>query len=328
MTEETINEIIIKYLTDESSTEEDKELLTWLSGSEDNRKLFRSLKDAYDLGQFENHIIKSDTAAEWKKLLRQIQSVEKPAYPVILFRKIGRYAAIFILGLLFMKVADVVFTKNMRQKEFITRIETGKGERSKITLPDNSVVWLNACSSISYDQNFGKQTRKINMKGEAYFNVRKDVSKPFLVCSDSLTCRVTGTSFNLHSFDNDDITSLVLIEGAITLEFRNYSTEVRPGELIEFDKTAWKISRHQADMTFHTSWRFGELMFEKITFEELAKRLERNFRVTFVFENDAMKKETFGGTFRYYDSLETILKVISTGTPVKYQIEKDIVYIK
>ena len=328
MVEEKIYLIIVKYLTKESSTEEEEELLAWLMQSEDNRQSFRSLKDAYDLGQFENHNINSETSAEWEKLLRKIKPAVKSTLIINLYRNIWRYAAVFILGLICMKAVELFFVDRHVKKEFTTRIETGKGERSKVTLPDNTVVWLNACSSISYDQDFGKRTRRINMKGEAYFDVRKDISKPFLVCADSFTCHVTGTSFNLYSFDNDTIASLVLISGTVNFKFRDYSTEVKPGELIEFDKTTGKIKRNEVNTVFHTSWRFGELMFEKITFEELAKRLERNFNVRFVFENDVLKKKSFGGTFRYYDSLETILKVIAAGTPVKYTIDKDIVYIR
>ncbi len=328
MTEEKLHMFMVRYLTKEASAEEEKELLAWLSQNEENRQLFRSLKDAYDLGQFETHLKSSDTAVEWEKLLRQIKSAARPTRTISPFRKILRYAAIFVLGLLCMKTIDVFIIKKPAAKEFITRIETGKGERSKITLPDSTVAWLNACSAISYDQDFGKKTRKIDMKGEAYFDVRKNIAKPFLVCADSLTYRVTGTSFNVYSFDNDNITNLVLVEGSVVLEYGNYSTEVKSGELIEFDKTARKIYRQQTNTALYTGWRQGELMFEKMTFEELAKRLERNFKVTFVFENETVKKESFGGTFRHYDSLETILKVICTSTPIKYKIEKDVVYIR
>jgi ferric-dicitrate binding protein FerR (iron transport regulator) len=330
MTEEKTYTLIVKYLTKESSTEEEKDLLAWLSQSEENRKIFRSFKDAYDLGQFENHLKGSDTTAEWKKLLRRMKPAAKPVITFNPFRKVLRYAAIFVLGLLCMKVIDMFFVKKQPAavNAFITRVETGKGERSKVTLPDSTVVWLNACSSISYDHDFGNQTRKIHIKGELFFDVRKDISKPFLVCTDNLNYRVTGTSFNVYSFDNDDIESLILVDGTVTLELGNYKTEVKPGEHIEFNKTARKISRHQTNVAIYTGWRFGELMFEKMTFEELAKRLERNFNITFVFENEKVKKESFGGTFRHYDSLETILKVISISTPIKYKIEKDTIYIR
>ena len=331
MIEEHINILIIKYLTKEASAKEEAELLDWLSQHESHQQSFRSLKDAYDLGQLENHLKTSDTVIEWKKLLSRIKQSEKPARTISPLYHVVRYVAIFIVGLVCMKMVDIYIMKQRPSpvaKEFITKIETGKGERSKVTLPDSTTVWLNACSSITYNQDFGGQTRKVEMQGEAYFDVCKNISKPFLVCANSLTYRVTGTSFNVYSFDNDNTASLVLVEGSVILEYANYSTEIKPGELIEFNKTTRKIVRQQSNTSLYTNWRFGELMFEKMTFEELAIRLERYFNVTFVFENEKIKRETFGGTFRHYDSLETILKVISTSTPIKYKIEKDVVYIR
>lgn len=330
MNEEGIHILIVKYLTKGSSTAEEEELLAWLLQNEEHRKVFRSLKDAYDLGQFEKHIKNSDTVAEWKKLLSRTKFAVKPNLTMSLFRKISRYAAIFVLGLLCMKIAYMFFEKKgvVQVAELITKVETGIGERSKVTLPDSTEVWLNVCSSISCDQNFNNTLRKVDIRGELYFDVHKDVSKPFLVCTESLSYLVTGTSFNVYSFHNENIESLVLIEGAVTLRYENNSIEVKQGELIEFNKNTKEIRRQQIDTDLYADWRLGKLMFENMAFEELVKHLERNFNVTFVFENERVKKELFGGTFRQHDPLETILKVISASAPIWYTIKKDTVYIR
>ena len=318
---------MVKYLTKVASAEEEAELLEWLSQGEDNRKQFRSLKDAFDLGQFEFLVKSSDTEAEWKKLLRKIKPAEKPIF--VISRKILRYAAVFVLGLLCMKAVESFLNKEQTAiHHFTAQVETGKGERSKITLPDNTTVWLNACSSISYDYDFGKQTRTVFLNGEAFFDVHKDASTPFVVSTENMTCRVTGTLFNVYAFGNDNIESVVLVDGAVTIEIGDYSIDVNPGELFEFDKETRRISSQQTNTDIHTGWRYGELMFEQMSFEELAKRLERNFYVTFVFENESVKRKSFGGTFRQYDSLETILKVISASAPIRYSIERDTVYIR
>ncbi len=330
MTSEKIHTLIVKYLTGEASADESEELSAWLSESAENRNTFRSMKDAFDLGRFETDVKNADTPAEWRKLRKRIApSAEKPVRRINPFREAMRYAAIFVLGLLCMKAADLLRTDTPPEPEkFVTRVETGKSERTKVILPDSTVVWLNACSSISYDQDFGNETRKVDLKGEAFFEVRHNTGKPFLVHADDLTYRVTGTSFNVYSFDNDNIASLVLVEGSVLLEYGDYVTKIAPGELVEFDKTARKIYRKQTDTAFYTGWRFGELAFEKMKFEELAQRLERNFNVVFKIQNEKVKKQSFGGTFRHYDSLETILQVIGTSTRIKYHIEKDTVYIR
>mgnify|MGYP000065608116 FL=1 len=104
--------------------------------------------------------------------------------------------------------------------------------------------------------------------------------------------------------------------------------KLRPGEVLVYNKTQAKITHKKLISSSYTAWRYGEMFFDKMTFEDLTRRLERNFNVKFKFENQKIKKESFGGSFRKYESLETIMRVISTSTPVKYRIEKDTVYIK
>lgn len=166
------------------------------------------------------------------------------------------------------------------------------------------------------------------MRGEAFFDVEKDPSKPFIVHTEPFTFRVTGTSFNVYAFDEEDEISFALIEGSVTAEKGTYMEKLRPGEVLVYDKTQAKISHRKLISSSYTAWRYGEMFFDKMTFEDLTRRLERNFNVKFKFENQKIKKESFGGSFRKYESLETIMKVISTSTPVKYRIEKDTVYIK
>jgi ferric-dicitrate binding protein FerR (iron transport regulator) len=316
-------------MTGAASEEDEAALFTWLSESEENKRTFRAMKDAYDLGRFETDMSESRSDSEWQKLLHRIRPEVKQAVQGKRFlRMTMRYAAIFVLGLLCMKLADIFRESPDHDATIaITRIETGKGERTKIFLPDSSVILLNSCSSISYDQSFGEKTRNIELTGEAFFEVYPAKSKPFLISTGDLRFRVTGTSFNICSYDNENTVSLVLEKGGVTFEHDGLSAKIKPGELVEFDKATRQTTRKKVDTGFYTRWRSGELVFEKMTFAELTRKLERNFNVTFVFRNEQMKNVTFGGTFRHYDSLATIMKVISTSTPFRYKIEKDTIYI-
>ena len=321
---------IVNHLGGKASPEEEKRLLEWLEQSEENRKQFRSLKDAYDLGQFENNVKDARTQAQWKKLYMRIQAdgFRRKARRRKTAAAALRYAAVFIVGVMLSALGYYMVERFADSEPELTLIETGVGERSKITLPDNSVVWLNSCSSVTYDRSFGKKSRDIDLSGEAFFEVHKNQDKPFRVHSSNLTYRVTGTSFNIYSFGEDRIETLVLVEGGVTLEHGKKTLAIKPGEVVEFDRESNRFLVKHSDPAFYTNWRFGELAFERMTFEELARRLERNFNVTFVFQNEKVRNESFGGTFRNYDSLETILKVISTSTPIKYRIDQNTVYIR
>ena len=324
---ESVDILIISYLKGEATPEQQNELLAWLEADVENKLYFRSIKDVYDLGRIESDLLNSQVDRQWKKFLDHVLPSHRKHRWLQLGKNMLRYAAVFMFGLVCMQLISY-FADKREVSSRLTKIGTGVGERTKVSLPDGSTVWVNACSSISYDGAFGEKDRTVHIKGEAYFEVKKDSTRPFLVHADQFTFRVTGTSFNVYAFDDDHEMSLALIEGSVTAEKGTYSEKIRPGEVLVYDKTHAKISHKQLITSSYTAWRYGEMFFDKMTFEELTLRLERNFNVKFKFENQKIKKESFGGSFRKYESLETIMKVISTSTPLKYRIEKDTVYIK
>lgn len=323
-----IDNIILRYLYETSSTKEQELLLKWLEESEINRQYFRSLKDAHDLGKLDFSLYNSQVDQQWIKFEKQIVCKNNKTGISRYFIPLMRYAAVFILGIICFQA--ILYLNKQDEKEIskTTIIETGVGERSKITLPDGSKIWINACSSIAYDNTYGNTDRQIYLKGEGYFEVHTDTLKPFFVHADKFTYRVTGTSFNVYSFDDENETSIALLEGGVTIEYENLSEQLLPGQVFIFNKKSGEYTLTAEDVNRLSSWREGELVFDNITFEELAKRLERNFNIQFVFENNDVRKHSFGGSFRNYESVETIMRVISTSTPIKYEIRENIVYVE
>jgi len=325
---EQIDLIITKYLSRNASPEEHAFLLAWLEENEENRDYFRSLKDAYDLGRLEFDMKESQVKSEWNKFINTIS----PAQPTIKWRSLGisfiRYAAVFILGLLCLQFIYYLSDRPEEKLVVNTLIEAGVGDRSKVTLPDGSVVWINACSSITYDNTFGEKDRTISLQGEAYFEVKTDTLKPFLVQADKFTYRVTGTSFNVYAFEEDEEICIALLEGGVTIEYEGNNRKLYPEQMFIYNKRSNEATLKKVDVNLLSSWRQGEFVFDNMSFDELVRRLERSYNVKFVFENQKIRKETFGGTLRDYDSLETIMKVIQTSIPIKYRIEENVVYIR
>jgi ferric-dicitrate binding protein FerR (iron transport regulator) len=324
--------IIIKYLSGEISPEEQKLLLKWLEESEENKKYFRSLKDTCDLIHFEADLKESRVGEQWAKFLKTISNnyeTRKSATRKAISLTLIRYAAVFISGILCLQLFHFLPEKADDKSPAITKIETGAGDKSKITLPDGSTVWINACSSITYDHTFGEDTRSVTLNGEAYFEVKTDTAKPFMVHADHFTYMVTGTSFNVYSYKNETKTSLALLEGGVTAEYDSHTVKIHPGEMLVYDKTAGRLTVKKTDVNILSSWCHGEFIFENMTFEDLSKRLARMFDVHFAFENREMMKASFSGTLRYYDSLDTIMRVIKTSNPaLSYRIEENIIHIR
>lgn len=326
---EQIDLIIIKYLSGATSPEEQSELLSWLESDLENQHYFRSLKDAYDLGQFEQLLQESRVDEQWVDMRRRIFSSRKPLCTRKMLYGLVRYAAVLLLGILC--YSTVIYLMEPEEQIQHTCIETGVGERAQITLPDGSRVWINSCSMLTYDNQYGKVNRPVNIKGEVYFEVHSDIEKPFLVHNGAFTYRVTGTSFNVSAFQNEHETSIALLEGGVTIEFGRQAEKLYPGEKFTFNKTTGKYRKEQIDVSHLTSWRTGEITFDNIPFEELTRKLERSFNVTFIFQNEKLKNETFSGSFHNYDPMETILEVLKISTlktKLQCTMVNDTIYIK
>ncbi|RRD59162.1 FecR family protein [Tannerella forsythia] len=320
--------LIIKYLTGSASFEEQAALLKWLEESEANRMHFRSMKDVYDSGRMKYERQNSRVESQWD-MFRKTVFVNQPAGNLFVNRfSWMRYVAFFILGMLSVYWIRHIMEKKPEHTVAQTRIETGVGDKSRTILPDGTVVWLNACSSLLYGDFSGDHERTVYLKGEAYFEVKTDKQRPFSVCTERLTYRVTGTSFNVYAFEEEETNSVALLEGGVTIESGKWLHALRPGEVFTYDKNTCTFTVEKKDVELLSSWRRGEFVFDKMTFEELIHRLERLYHVKFVCDNPEVQRATFGGTLKDYDSLETIMNVLKTSLRISYTIEGNTVFIR
>lgn len=320
--------LIIKYLTGSASFEEQAALLKWLEESEANRMHFRSMKDVYDSGRMKYERQNSRVDSQWD-MFRKTVFVNQPAdKPFVNRFSWMRYVAFFILGMLSVFGIRHIMEKKPEHTVAQTRIETGVGDKSKTTLPDGTIVWLNACSSLAYGDFSGDGERTVYLKGEAYFEVKADKQHPFFVRTERLTYRVTSTSFNVYSFDEEETTSVALLEGKVTVDNGEQSHAIRPGEVFTYDRNTGAFTVEKKDVELLSSWRRGEFVFDKMTFGELIHRLERLYHVKFVCNNLEVQQATFGGTLKDYDSLETIMNVLKTSLRISYTIEENTVFIR
>jgi len=318
-----MEELIIEYLTGETDAATKEKLLSYLEQSEANRRLFRAYKDLYDAGGMAIDAAESRTDEQWRRF--EASSGNDSSIPRLV-KTMLRYAAVFLLGIGCFAVYSHL--KKSDLPAHTTLIETATGDHTQLTLPDGTKVWMNACSSLSYDNNFGRKDRSVTLKGEAYFEVAHDKSKPFTARTKHLTCHVTGTSFNMYSFEDEANTSVALLEGSVNIKAGAINCEIAPGEMFVYDKDEKTHTVNRTDVDLMSAWRRGEFVFDNMPFVELAKRLERIFAVRFVFENEEIKKVAFGGTFRSHDTIETIMRVITAGYQLDYQIKERTITIK
>ena len=332
MDDKELNTELITRCLNGSATEEDKQdLLNWINLSKENEKFYFTMKDLYEAGSWKNLRYEAKTTQNWDQLKTRIENnnPEMTKKPVI-FLQILKYAAVLAAGVLI----SAMFLRPDKSKiinpDFTNQIVTGIGERTQLVLPDGTKVWVNSCSSVSYQYDYGTSTRSVYLEGEAYFKVAKNEKLPFIVHAAGVSVKALGTSFNVSAYDNDNELSAVLLEGSISFEqMQSGNTEIlKPGEKISYSRTSKNFNIENVNAQAYVAWSTGETRFEHLKMEEITKRLQRIYHVTFILENEKIKNMHFTGTFRNYESLDQILKVINTNTNLNFKLVRDTVYMK
>ena len=201
------------------------------------------------------------------------------------------------------------------------------GKQFELLLSDGTQVTLNSGSSLRYPVNFiaGKD-RKVFLKGEAYFDVAKDASHPFIVNADQINIRVLGTQFNLSFYPEDEDISTVLVEGSVALYKegadmkKNTSTQLVPGQQAAFNKTKNEMSVNEVDTHNHTAWKDGYLLFKASPFYRIRSKLERHFNISIEDKTQLLHNQVYTATFRN-ETIEEILEAFKEDTPFQYKRE-------
>lgn len=183
---------------------------------------------------------------------------------------------------------------------------TPKGRQFQLVLPDGSKVWLNAASSIRYPVVFAKNERKVELTGEAYFEVAHDKARPFRVQTPNQVVQALGTGFNVNAYENEGLEKTTLIEGrvSVTTSVREpagnhpRSVILNPGQqaVIDQHKQAVRVSNDQTEAA--VAWKNGYFYLENMPFDQVMKQLERWYDIQVQYENGVPDLHFVGGLSR------------------------------
>jgi ferric-dicitrate binding protein FerR (iron transport regulator) len=200
-------------------------------------------------------------------------------------------------------------------------VKTEFGETKTITLPDKSIISLNANSSLTYASDF-YENRRVQLKGEAYFDIASLIEngrkKPFRVLTASgMKVEVLGTSFNIN--DRKTLPQVVLDHGRVLLSAVNNKIQpvtLRAGELSELDKEEQNFVVKQVDPSIFTSWKDGILFFKEESLDGIALLLQQNYNLDLIFESPGLETRKFTGSTPSSD-----LKVLFSALEIAFQLE-------
>jgi transmembrane sensor len=252
----------------------------------------------------------------------------------ILIKTLVAASAVLILGLTWLFVKKDQPAPAASQA--IVATDTQNGSKSTMTLPDGSIVRLNAKSKVSYAEGFAK-SREVYLTGEAYFEVTHNESVPFIVHTDEADIKVLGTKFNVRSYSNEQRMEAALLSGSIELTLRADSQQkilLKPSDKIIVTKNAdgnAAIKQSAADkveltsinmqdsVIVETSWLNDKMAFVDKPFSEIALDLERQFNVQIEFKNKAASGYKYTGVYDE-DNAEDILKILQMIKPFHYTL--------
>ncbi|MBC9929902.1 FecR family protein [Chitinophaga qingshengii] len=228
----------------------------------------------------------------------------------------------------------------------LQQISAPMGSTIKALLPDGTQVWINAGSQVSYDARFTGGSRDVTVTGEVFFDVAKDDNKPFIVHSDNLAIQVLGTSFNIRAYGDDQKAEVAVITGKVQVMMRNSPEKkvvLLPREklVLSLDKRTtikadsiphvnFRVQELAAskdpDVVMETAWCQQKLAFMNETFAEVARKMERQFNVNIVFEDETLKKEILSGVFEKED-VNKALHLLQMTTGFHYRVVQQQVYL-
>ncbi|MGZ3874811.1 MAG: FecR family protein [Mucilaginibacter sp.] len=208
-----------------------------------------------------------------------------------------------------------------------TSFSSGKGERREIELPDRSVITLNAASTIRIASDFGVKDRKVSLQGEAFFQVSKDKSRPFLIKTGKIQTRVIGTSFNINAYPDENAISVAVATGTVQVEKEEATGEKLIGKnlthnhLLVYNIKTGAYRNVLANASLLSAWRSNKLVFDKASMTQIAHVLERRFNIPVQIIGRPQKSNLYTVTFDNY-SLDKLLPLLAELTGVSYEITK------
>ncbi|MEG2339630.1 MAG: FecR domain-containing protein [Odoribacter sp.] len=179
-----------------------------------------------------------------------------------------------------------------------------------MVLSDGSRVWLNSETEMKYPVVFSKDRREVFVTGEAFFEVVKDSTRPFIVCTAKTRTTVLGTSFNVMSYQDEQQTEITLVQGAVSVDAGKDNCRILPGQQVLVNNRSLKMDRREVNASFYTSWKDGLFDFDNMPLSELVAKLERWYDVDFFFMSRDAAERRFTGAIKRNNTLQFMLDFI------------------
>ncbi len=308
-----IEELLFKYIAGNASDEEKETVVHWLDASPENMSDFFAMRRLHNISTWhqpesfhENNMlskfnIKKNKVVHWGTELLKI-------------------AAVFLIAF-FIYHYFLPQKKELKPQVHLQTIFVPAGQRAELILADGSKVWLNAKTTLVFPDHFEDEYRKVELSGEAYFDVAHDSRRPFTVVTEKYDINVLGTEFNIMAYKNSNYFEAALIKGSVdVISHKNAqkTTLLARTKAIELNNALMVNPIHDYNFLL---WRNGIIYFEDETVTEMATKLEFYFDYKVDIKNKELSGNRFSGKFNTKDGIEHVFKVLQLKH--KFHYEKD-----
>ncbi len=321
-----IDELLVKSMLDEASFAEQIEIKQWLLDDDDNQRYFEHFELIWNESKRLARAGTVDENAAWERFKARTKANERqteviPLHPKPILRILRMVAMVLMtagVGWL-----SYLFSTRSSSDEMLT-VASGTQTLTD-TLPDGSIVTLNRKSSITYPQEFSGKTRPVQLTGEAFFDVKPDKSKPFLISVNDVTVKVVGTSFNVK--DNAKKTEVIVETGIVEVSRDTQRIRIAPREEATVVKAGSGIRKSIAGDEFHNYYRTRRLFCDGTPLWRLVEILNEAYEADIVIGNERLRNLPINTTFNQ-NSLESILGVVSETLSLKVEHHGEQIILK
>lgn len=360
-----IDDLIIRYLSGSTSPSENAILSDWIKESKDNQSSFEAMRNIWLATTQTSDVVSAlnifPNTINNNRIETEEEQEEALANKPNVFIRLLKVAAVVVFTLTIGALGNQLWV-NKHEVALADRnmnVETTLGSRALTTLPDGSKVWLNAGSRLDYNLEFGRKTRIVKLTGEAFFDVKTDSSKPFIVKAGKLAIKAYGTAFNVKAYPEENTITTTLVRGKVVIAGKDnadkeFVINMKPNDKVAFfnDKVQnlnalnkmHAASNHvqksapivldeinaikeaEIKTELYTSWKDDRWVIEKRDIESLVNDFERRYNIKIQLESDDVKKYHFTGILQN-ETIEQVLVILRHTIPLKYKINKGLITI-
>lgn len=237
---------------------------------------------------------------------------------------VSRIAAVLFIPLLIYIFINSNNYKIMDKEVAYSKIYAPFGTRTSFFLPDGTRGWLNSGASLYFPTEFRGKTREVTLKGEAYFDVKTNIKKPFIVSGSHFKVVAYGTAFNILAYQDYKEVKVTLVNGKVEILLKKNENTIsmaliKPDQMCVINTNSSTCKIEDVDSKLVTGWKEGKLVFRNESFDEIVKKINRWYNVDIDIMDDRLKSHTYLATFED-ETIDEVLKLLKLSAPIDYKI--------